>query len=138
MSSTSDVDDFEPVYTVPDWYDGPRGGIASFRGTPHIYRCLVDYGPIEFYWVQPIDQETFALALEEWDIWLRWDAAFRVGAVAIETHPALPEDRARYDELQAILPARLVLDPSRSIQVRAEWGDGPLTTRRVRWTPVEG
>src|SRR5687767_9111815 len=25
---------FEPVYTMPDWYDGPRGGVASLTVSP--------------------------------------------------------------------------------------------------------
>jgi hypothetical protein len=31
---------FEKVYTVTDFYDGPRGGIANFRGHPHVYESL--------------------------------------------------------------------------------------------------
>ena len=32
--------DFEPVESVDDYYDGPRAGIANFRGQPHAYRSL--------------------------------------------------------------------------------------------------
>ena len=31
---------FEPVESVDDYYDGPRAGIANFRGQPHAYRSL--------------------------------------------------------------------------------------------------
>ncbi len=31
---------FEHVYTVTDYYDGPRGGVAEFNGVPHVYRSL--------------------------------------------------------------------------------------------------
>ena len=28
----------EAVYTVTDFYDGVRGGVAYFHGAPHIYQ----------------------------------------------------------------------------------------------------
>jgi hypothetical protein len=33
---------FEKVYTVTDYYDDPRGGIADFCGKPHLYRSLFE------------------------------------------------------------------------------------------------
>ncbi|MGK5047301.1 hypothetical protein ACQ4WP_15580 [Janthinobacterium sp. GB4P2] len=30
---------FEPVYMVWDIDDGPRTGLASFRGLPHYFAC---------------------------------------------------------------------------------------------------
>ena len=32
--------DFEPVHDVEDYYDGPRTGIADFRGLPHRFRSV--------------------------------------------------------------------------------------------------
>ena len=29
----------EPVYTVEDYYDGPREGVADFQGKSHVYKC---------------------------------------------------------------------------------------------------
>jgi hypothetical protein len=41
--------------------------------------------------------------MEQWQIWLRWKAAFHANETTLETHPALPHERSRYDELdQAI------------------------------------
>lgn len=31
---------FERVYTVHDYWDGPRSGFADFGGVPHAYRSL--------------------------------------------------------------------------------------------------
>ncbi len=31
---------FEPVLVVEDYYDGPRIGVALFRGLPHRFRSL--------------------------------------------------------------------------------------------------
>ena len=30
---------FERVYSVLDYYDGPRAGIANFQGEPHYFIC---------------------------------------------------------------------------------------------------
>ena len=30
----------EPVHDVDDYYDGPRGGVADYRGRPHRFRSL--------------------------------------------------------------------------------------------------
>jgi hypothetical protein len=32
---------FEPVYEVDDYYDGPRSGIAEYRGVRHRFRSVV-------------------------------------------------------------------------------------------------
>jgi hypothetical protein len=31
---------FEEVFTVTDYYDGPRQGIANYLGSPHFYDCI--------------------------------------------------------------------------------------------------
>ncbi len=31
---------FETVFTVTDYYDGPRQGIANYRGYQHFYDCI--------------------------------------------------------------------------------------------------
>ena len=33
---------YEEVFTVTDYYDGPRQGIANFKGKPHFYDCIFD------------------------------------------------------------------------------------------------
>jgi hypothetical protein len=96
----------EPVHTVDDYYDGARRGIAEFEGNPHYYECQFDVDRHEYssvFRLTPITNEVFELAMERNRIWLRWSAAFKNGQVTIETHPALPEERPRYDELTRIL-----------------------------------
>ena len=43
MTDANDNISFERVYTMTDDYDGPRRGIASFRGKPHAYTCPFDF-----------------------------------------------------------------------------------------------
>jgi hypothetical protein len=114
----------ETVHTVTDYYDGPRCGIADFRGRPHAYESLRDDSEDDWsdaFLLQPIDEETFRLAMEYWAIWRRWERAFYNGQTDLQTHPALPADRARHDELAAILKPRLEIDASRAIRVRGRF-----------------
>jgi hypothetical protein len=38
----SDEPDWEKVYTVTDFYDGPRLGVADYNGQPHLYESRWD------------------------------------------------------------------------------------------------
>lgn len=33
---------YERVYTVNEYYDGPRKGIADYCGEPHLYECILN------------------------------------------------------------------------------------------------
>jgi hypothetical protein len=102
--------DFERVYTMTDFFKGPREGIADCDAEPHLftsqYRDLDGVSP-DVFWLTPVDAETLALALEDWQIWRRWEAAYNAGLTNNETHPALDADRARHQELAALLGPRL-------------------------------
>jgi hypothetical protein len=114
----------ETVHTVTDYYDGPRGGIVSFHGRPHAYKSLWDDSEDDWsdtLLLQPIDEETFRLAMEDWAIWRRWESAFHSVQTDLKTHPALPADRARHDELATILKPRLEIDAERAIRVRGRF-----------------
>jgi hypothetical protein len=138
---------FEKVYTMTDYYDGPRRGIADFNGRPHFYDSEWDeVGDDDAFTfaLTPVPPEVLALALEDWVIWRRWETAFHEGQTTNETHPALPDDRPRHDELSATLARRLVTDPSSRVRARGEFrpADDPTWSGRgwrpleVRWTQV--
>lgn len=125
---------------MTDWYDGPTGGLADFRGRPHVYEAQwsaerQQFGPR--FRLCPVDEVTLALAVEDWAIWLRWDRAFKAGSVDQATHPALPADRERHEELRRWLEPRLVLDPDRTFEVDGEFRwlprDGGDPLLQVRW-----
>lgn len=90
----------EPVFTVTDWYDGPRRGVALFDGRPHAFESLFDDDRFRLW---PIDDAVLALALEDWAIWRRWEKAFHAGEAPHGSHPALPADRARHEALTGLL-----------------------------------
>ena len=115
---------FEIVHTVTDWYDGPRRGIAEFHGRPHLFESEWADGQkmeSDSFLLSEIDPATLVLALEDGAIWRRWEAAFAQGNTAAETHPALPGGRLRHDELTQLLEGRLVVDPTRAVQMKAEF-----------------
>jgi len=89
---------FEVVYAVLDWYDGPRRGITDCKGHAHLFESeWRDREDVEAdtFLLTPIDSETFALVLEDWTIWRRWETAFHKGMAARESHPTLPEEQQR-------------------------------------------
>jgi hypothetical protein len=96
--------EFEIVHTMTAYYDGARGGIANHHGRPHVCESLFEDAPdgTDVFLLQPIDDETFRLAMEDWAIWCRWERAFHSRQTTQDTHPALPENRARHQELEAI------------------------------------
>jgi hypothetical protein len=119
---TSDA--YEIVHTMTDFWDGPREGIANFRGSPHVYQSEFNDGEDEYsdtFLLMPIDSKTFALALQDWEIWRRWETAFHSGETALDTHPALPKDRSLHTEIQDLLKGRLEIDLARASRARADF-----------------
>lgn len=99
-------ENMDQIYTVSNYYDGPIEGVTSLNGQPHTYKCLFDENEDEYsklYSLQLISDECFNLYVEQWNIWLRWEAAFRKGTVASSSHPALPEDKKRNEELNELI-----------------------------------
>src|SRR5579863_2362436 len=93
----------DTVYVVDLFHDRPIEGFANFEGSPHHFRCEFDHDADEYsdvYCLTPISAATLQLVVERWQIWLRWNAAFRAGETSLDTHPALPNENARYDELK--------------------------------------
>lgn len=132
------MSDYEAVYTITDWYDGARVGVADLNGQPHYYENHWNDGEDDWsdiYLLQQLDAETFALAMEDWEIWLRWERAFKNGEATQETHPALPEERQRHNELEKILAKRLVISPETCVKATAEFVYGQPT--KVKWHVVE-
>jgi hypothetical protein len=145
------VTDYELVYTMTDFWDRPRAGVANFRGSPHVYQSTyadTDEGhedDPDVCLLMPIDPETLRLALEAWAIWQRWETAFHRGQTTLETHPALPEDRERHRELKPLLDRQLAVDPERAVRAVGEfrrredpnWNGIGWPRLEVRWTLVD-
>ena len=95
---------FETVYTMTDWYDGPRRGVAMVNGKPHVYESCwsnIDSASQDVFLLSEVSGEALALAIEDWEIWLRWSAAFKRGDVTEETHPCHAAERPRHEKQEA-------------------------------------
>jgi hypothetical protein len=125
----------EPIYTVDLFYDRPIEGIANFKGDPHHFKCEFDDDADEYggvYRLTPISAETLRLAIERWEIWLEWIAAFRAGEASLDTHPALSRDLVRYNELQEAVGQAIKDARIGSLRARAQF----LPDETVEWTKV--
>ncbi|MEQ9459994.1 MAG: hypothetical protein RIG82_03445, partial [Phycisphaeraceae bacterium] len=136
------------VHTVIEYYDGPRRGIADFNGKPHFFESDfrdVDDGERDTFNLYPLSVELFLLAMEDWAIWLRWHDAYSTGTATIESHPALPEDRERHDELERLLRWDKLVQTPPAARMHGQFDALPGarnagTTARgflVQWTPIE-
>ena len=137
----------ERVYTIDDWYDGARQGVADYRGRPHAYRSLyldsATWDPDEDrFELVPASDEMRDLMIERDALFQRWEAAFREGRTPQPGEndlPVLPEDRTRYVKLQERIAAALeCAGPRFVVRGRFEYGaeHGPARAS-VRWRPLD-
>jgi hypothetical protein len=107
---------YERVFTVSEYYDGPRQGVANFCGQPYFYDCCSDgNGYTDLFLLTPLTLTQLDLVLEDWAIWRRWELAFHSGEATEATHPALPAERDRHEQLKSILGPILRTDAERSV-----------------------
>jgi len=135
---------YERVFTVTDYYDGPRKGIANHQGEPHFYECIFDEAKddyLQLFRLTPVDAQTFQLALEDWSIWQRWEVAFHAGKADTSTHPALRQDANRHAELKQILDKSLATDAEKAFTKSGRFevvgdpsaADGVMRPFQVKW-----
>ena len=124
------VSEWERVYTVTDYWDGPRAGVADFGGVPHIYVAIFnqelgEWDPEDRYELSPLPPNLLSAVQEDWAIWRRYELALKTGRIPIpeseEKWGALSEDRPRRAELRRKLAGALVIDPSRRTVLRGEF-----------------
>ncbi|MCR9093301.1 MAG: hypothetical protein NXI30_03705 [bacterium] len=101
-----------------DYYDGPCEGLASFQDWPHLFKCGWDETRddwSETFAVVAVGPTYFVAALEDWEIWLRYERAYHSGNASSAEHPALPADRERHVELVQTMDAEAPKISSRSL-----------------------
>lgn len=128
------------IHTVQDFYDWPRKGVADFRGVVHGFSCAFDAAANEYtdrYWLTQISKDLFQLVIEEYEIFLRWRIAFDANTVGIETHPALPADRLRQQELATIIKDRPWAVTDRSVRVRGRFRSLGQHRYEVHWSELD-
>ncbi|MEU3616314.1 hypothetical protein ABZ725_28915 [Streptomyces sp. NPDC006872] len=105
-----------PVYVEPEWYDGPRGGLAGIDGVAHQFQCD-DVDPSrapDEYFVWPAC-ETLVELYRETGVFAH--QRHEAGTADVESHPGNGGIDAWYDELEVLLaPQRQVpVDAQRSV-----------------------
>jgi len=96
----------ERVYVENDWYDGPRSGIVDINGIPYRFKSLFDEEGDEYlgsFLVWPVDKESLGLEIEQWYIYVEWNALYESGKVGTNTHPGHGGINLRWDELEILL-----------------------------------
>lgn len=126
---------FEAVHTINEWYDGPELGVADFEGRPHVYERITERndGEPEIYRLSPIDPEKLTAVLEDWQLWLKWNAAPRTDE--IDDPRVLPEDLPRHQQLKPVIDAALKVDENKAIRATGNFvhADGATT---VEWQRI--
>jgi hypothetical protein len=109
----------ERVHAVVGYYDGVLNGVADFGGTPHAFVVDEDVdAPAPIYRLAPLSPDTMKLFDESWRIWRRWERANRRPKSTPDLVAALPQDRARHDELAALLEERLAVPIESPLRAR--------------------
>ncbi len=122
---------YERVHTVWNYYDGPREGLADYGGKPHRYRCAWNEATDDWaqtFELSPVDAETFALAMESWQIWRTWEYAFHSGLATAESHPGYGGKNDRFDELEKQVQSRMLLIKPLTVQPYANFRQLPGQT----------
>jgi hypothetical protein len=113
---------YERVYTVWDYSEGPRSGVADYMGTPHFYQFdkKEDIYP-ETFLLKPIDTETFQLVVEQWAIWRKWELAFVRGEISHLSQTAVRSQDPKYSELNSKIKNKIDAISSEPVLVFAHF-----------------
>lgn len=126
---------WEHVFFVSSVHDGPRGGVALFRGRPHVFESEPSPHMVwdtDFFLLMEITPDLLALAVEEYELWEQ--------GIAKTSRDADLERRS--EELDRLIGNGLAVIPDRSVRVRAAFSDDPAPERLarfglVRWLEVD-
>jgi hypothetical protein len=136
------ISEWEPVLTVHDYYDGPRNGIAEYRGSPHVYKCEWDNSADDwsaYFLLSPISDEQLAAVTEDWSIWRRYQAQFHASSLQHgDKHPALAIDWPRHDQLRRAVEDALEINEANAVRAMPEFRGSiePTHDFEVRWLPL--
>ena len=133
---------WEPVLTVHDYFDGPRKGIARYRGGAHAYMCgwddqIDDWRRV--FLLSPIDDGQLSAVKEDWLIWRRFQKHHASGTLqAGDRHPALAADWPRHEQLAEVVEQALVVRQAVAIRAIPEFRGTiePTYDFEVRWLTV--
>ena len=106
------ADNWEPVHTIHEYYDGPRSGATELNGEPYWYRSIYLDGEWNHaedrFELTPLSREILDVDLESNAIFKRWDEARKNGEIIWaqgdeDSFGAIPDEMPRFRELNAIV-----------------------------------
>ncbi|MEK3876478.1 hypothetical protein [Paenibacillus sp. FSL M7-0420] len=102
MKRENPVDEFQRVYFITDWWDGPKNGFADFNGTVHCFgRSFDDLNDewSDLYLLRPVSIEEYSLQIESYKLFLNW----KNDKDTTRTHPSSDMENKRYHEIEHLL-----------------------------------
>ena len=123
-STKSDKMTWNQLVDIFDYWDEPRSGVAYRSNELVTFECLFDEEADDWsttYELVPFDEALLPMLEERGAIFERWADAFHAGRTMKDSHPALPQDRERYDMLDAVVQAQFKREQSRGERVCGEF-----------------
>ncbi len=96
------TEEFQSVYFIIDWWDGPKSGFADFNSSIHYFERLFDSDKEEWsnsYLLRPVSTEVYALQIESYQIFLDWVNE----KDSKSPHPLTDHENKRYHEIKRLL-----------------------------------
>lgn len=102
MKLPEPVDDFQSVYFITDWWDGPKSGFVDFNCKIHCFERIFDNEKDDWsnlYLIRPVSTEEYSLQIESYKLFLDWvnDKS------STRPHPSLDIVNKRYHEVGQLL-----------------------------------
>jgi len=113
--------------------------VADVEGVPNIYQSPFDEARgdyAEYFLVAPITSDLLDLVQEDWAIWIRWERAFKRGETSTATHPALPPERERHEEIKRLIGDRLSVDANTRRKPNGEFRTTREGVEEVQWNEL--
>jgi hypothetical protein len=92
---------FEFVYLIDDWWDGPKSGMADFKGIPHYFERIFDEKKDDWsenYRIRKITEEEQSLLIERTQLFQEWIEESKMNN---KPHPL--EEHLRYKVINELL-----------------------------------
>lgn len=130
----------EKVYVENEWYDGPRKGVADYKGVPHRFIANFDElkGYEDTFKLFPVTDEELTLEIEQWKIYVEWNKKYESGELTVDSHPGHGGIDKRWDEIEELLSPKRDIIPSNAIDADATFEQSDQEKRYESTGPSYG
>lgn len=102
MKLQEPVEDFQSVYFITDWWDGPKSGFANFNSRIHCFERIFDNEKDDWsnsYFIRPVSTEEYSLQIESYKLFLDWI----IDNDSTRPHPLSDIENKRYHGVNQLL-----------------------------------